>query len=519
MPFDSAGWCNDMQNKNGKSGTKTIGLVVVAFLMFSAIATLVVAFPDFYDVYDPDEWSEVTTGTGDLTFPSEAGWDWMGGTTVAPAFPNARVMVENSTGSLFVVYARAMAVGNDTRTGIELATSNDLGATWTETAVINGSAVFSYGLPSIDIDSSDNLHVAWICYDHLHYDSWINYANDSGGDWLDIIINKQVGWNLTYPVIQVNSSDVAVVVWQGINQSYHSTALFGWHTHRAENDTVYMLGVESPTEEGIHDSYKYPSVAIAANDTVWVSFHQVNVTHTTHRVGVAHYDVDLSHIAHNKTFASNQSRNACIALNETGSVVVAYKSYNATDSSIVLSIQNSSTDYSLWTHITMDEYTEEGTWIYPSVAVDSSDEIVVTSMVASEIDFGWFWGNATIAGLDDSDFIEPPHDYILYSFTHLKWNSHNRNGQDFADQTLWILELVYGDDSTYLSTSIVLMGQSIDGSYTHPSDPTPLPTTMAERMTSITEMLTSFFPVVIVIGIIVIFLGIFMVPKGGKQNG
>ena len=507
-----------MRNGTEQNGKRTMVLVVATIFMFSAIAALAMAFPEFDDVYDPSEWSLVTDGSGDLTFPEEGGWDWMTGDTVAPAFPNARIMVENSTGSLFVVYARAIDVGGDTRTGIELATSDDLGTTWTETSIIDGSAVFSYGLPSIDIDSSDNLHVAWICYDHLHYDSWINYANDSGGDWLDITINKQLGWNLTYPAVQVNSTDVAYVVWQGINQSFHNTAIFGWHTYRAENDTVYMLGVESPTEEGIHDSYKYPSVAIAANDTVWVSYHQVNASHASHRVGVAHYGAGLSYTAKTVECSFNQSRNACIALNESGSVVIAYKEYNTTDSSIRLSIQNDSTDYSLWTHIIMDEYTDEGTWIYPSVAVNSIDEIVVTSSVTSDSDYGWFWGNATFdGGLLDSGFIEPPHEYILYSFTHLKWNSHNRNGQSHGDNTLWILEVEFGDDDAYLGTDIVLMGNQITGTYTHPSDPTP-PPAAATDLSSVATLLAAFIPVVIIIGIVFMLLGMFVGDAFGKKD-
>jgi hypothetical protein len=126
---------------------------------------------------------------------------------------------------------------------------------------------------------------------------------------------------------------------------------------------------------------------------------------------------------------------------------------------------------------------------------------------------GMFYGNLTDDGETNIGYITPPHDYVLFTFSHQKWNSHNRNGQNYGDCTLWIIELDSGE--SYVSTTIVAMGWGLGiggGSYTFPADPTPPP---ASIFGGTTQTLVGVIPVVVVLGIIVMFVGIFL---GGEKK-
>jgi len=513
--------------KNNRERKQNVCVVIVAaFLLAASAIGLANAFmPDLDETYDTSRWEVVVEGTGGVIFPDEWSPDYLFGDTVAPAYPNARIMTENTTSGLQVVFAQANPVGvGDTSIGIVLATSPDLGITWAYETIVEGAAGFMYGLPTMDIDSNDFLHIAYIAFDRVNNISHIEYVNNTGGDWTNIISLEQADWNQTYPALQVNSSDVAYVVWQSIDTTHGVSTLFGWSNNRLANDIIYVLGDDWPVSpepfDGFH--FKYPSIAIAQNDSLLVSYHGVDHTTEVHRVGVSLFTPLIGYVGSYKAVAhTQQARNANIALNETDCVVLTYKWYDtvANTSGVMLSIQNETADLSAWNNTVLSTYDYHGVWIYPSVSALNTEEYIVTSMVVdtrTATQRGMFYANLTEDGETAVGYIAPPHDYVLYVFAHQKWSSHNRNGQNFGDCTLWIIELDFAED--YVATTIVAMGWGLGiggGSYTSPPDPTP-PTITPGVFADAVSILAGLLPVIVIFGILLL---LFSAVFGGEMLG
>jgi len=135
-------------------------------------------------------------------------------------YANGRRLVRLSDGTLYCVYFK-MGVS---RWQIYVKKSTDDGATWTDETRIStyaGMDGYHQMVPSIAIDSSDNLHVVWQGKaTGFTSQNQIWYNKYTGGAWAGPVrISDFAGMSTKgqrYPSIAVDSSDNLHVVWDGM---------------------------------------------------------------------------------------------------------------------------------------------------------------------------------------------------------------------------------------------------------------------------------------------------------------
>jgi phage terminase large subunit-like protein len=130
--------------------------------------------------------------------------------------------------------------------------STDGGATWA-TKRLTWSAGHSY-IPTIAIDSADNIHVVWYDYASSNYEIFYKKSTDGGTTW----ITKRLTWNpgnSYYPAIAIDSTDNIHVAWfdstpPGNYEIYYTGSTNGgatWKAKRLTWNTAYSSGTAIAT--------------------------------------------------------------------------------------------------------------------------------------------------------------------------------------------------------------------------------------------------------------------------------
>jgi hypothetical protein len=153
-------------------------------------------------------------------------------------YSGQRKMAVDNTGNIYVAYRKAPpGISQDE---IYVATSKDNGKTWTDlgggpVAIVNAPPVVSgitqgggtgkdQRVPSIAIDSKNQIHIVWYGRDQLFTganDRQIKYARWNGAAWSPWInISPVTGFTTStywqeHPVIVVGKNDVLHILWEG----------------------------------------------------------------------------------------------------------------------------------------------------------------------------------------------------------------------------------------------------------------------------------------------------------------
>jgi hypothetical protein len=180
-----------------------------------------------------------------------------------PVGSNGRQVARDSAGNLYAVYQNEGAGSN---LNIFLAKSTDEGQTWTPQAVTT-DANYMQQIPSIAIDSHDNLHVVW---DGATADSLVNhqirYREYTNGVWQPIVELTTDANNYQYgTALAIDSQDNLHVVWGGGT----ADSLGNINIRYRE----YTNGVWQPIVELTTDAVNYqetPSIAIDSSDNIHV---------------------------------------------------------------------------------------------------------------------------------------------------------------------------------------------------------------------------------------------------------
>jgi hypothetical protein len=153
-------------------------------------------------------------------------------------YSGQRKMTVDSTGNIYVAYRKAPPGLSEAE--IYVAVSKDNGKTWTNlgggpVAVVNAPSVVSgivqgggsgkdQRVPSIAIDSKNQIHVVWYGRDQVYTganDRQIKYARWNGAAWSSWInISPVTGFTTStywqeHPVVLVGKNDVLHVLWEG----------------------------------------------------------------------------------------------------------------------------------------------------------------------------------------------------------------------------------------------------------------------------------------------------------------
>ncbi|TRZ52769.1 MAG: hypothetical protein D4S01_02360 [Dehalococcoidia bacterium] len=248
------------------------------------------------------------------------------GTTSTPAYNNARTMVKDSSGNLWIVYPKYA-----TGTQIYCNKSTDNGITWTnETAITTGN--YNRYAPAIAIDSSNNLHVVWYgqhagstSYYQIRY---VKYTASTTSWGTPESLTTEASEHQQYPSIAVDSSDNLHVVWWG----QHS----GSTTYNQIRYRKYTLGtttwetiVNLTTEASEHQ--QYPSIAVDPSDNLHVVWHgQDAVSPSYDQIRYKKFTAGGAWGAiSNITSGDYYQYGPCIAVDSSSNLYVAWYGHNA----------------------------------------------------------------------------------------------------------------------------------------------------------------------------------------------
>ena len=186
-------------------------------------------------------------------------------------YANSRKLVRLSSGVLYCVYHRTEAE----RWQIYVKKSIDNGITWTDETLIStypGMADYHQMLPSVAADSSDNLHVVWYGMATgytTQYQVWYAKYTTSWSEPVRISDYAGMeGYHQRYPSISVDGSDNIHVAWDGGATGFANSQI--WY---AKYTTTWSEPVRISLYEGMN-SYEQsqPAIAIDSNDYVHVAW-------------------------------------------------------------------------------------------------------------------------------------------------------------------------------------------------------------------------------------------------------
>ena len=198
-------------------------------------------------------------------------------------FGYQRKLVRTSDGTLYAVYTKLLAAQYQ----VYVIRSVDEGATWTDDTRISTAANMATNLQqssSMAVDSSDRLHIVWRGYGMGHAQPQIWYALYDGSWHTPIRISTQaLGTEVqNYPSIAVDSSDNLHVAWEG--QPGTPNVLI-WYTTAVPpyGATEWVAPVVISTAGGMGTYAQYnAAITVDSNDYIHVVWRGKATGFTTH---------------------------------------------------------------------------------------------------------------------------------------------------------------------------------------------------------------------------------------------
>jgi len=429
-------------------------ILAVALCALFLMPTAIGAFPERLN-YTPSQWEEIVEEDyEDFAFLT--------------AFPNARISVMNSTGYRFVFFAGI----NDTldKSAILYSYSVD-GETWSDIEVAYQNSTYNCTFPSAAIDSEDTIHLAF-CLGNLT-DADIYYTNSSSGDFDEAIFISEdtEGWAEFFPAVAVDENDIAHITWEATNLT-HDTSRILYTNSSGFLSIENIRGTKYPDED-TEISYYYPSIAINSSGAYYIAYFWYNSTSEYTRVG-CYKDYGGSAVV-NDNIGYNQSRNPCIAINSTDEIWITYKRYNTTEDIAEIGVTHfPSPSLALLSHTHTQNYSGANTTLYPSIALSSDDQMLITTTPNGEMDW---WKIEDDVVLDNDTYYTNNASHI-WLFTNLRWaNFYNPTsdagdlfifGYSFINESVTIAGLWFTDYVTPEEDDDIPTGGG--GGYTPPSD-------------------------------------------------
>lgn len=329
-----------------------------------------------------------------------------------PFSPNKKVNTENAS----TQWKPSIAVGSsgtiyvaweDERYGdwdIFFAKSTDGGETWTEPniRVCNDTTNASQGKPTIAVDSSDNIYVAW--EDERNGDLDIYFANstDGGATWTDPDVRVSTDTtNATQkaPTIAAGSTGTVYLAWQDFRHPTHWDIYFANSTDGGSTWTNPNVRVN---EAGIANRFE-PAIAVdSTTGTVYVAWQD-------YRSG--DWDIYIANSTDGgdtwtdpNVRVSSDTTNATqiyptIAVGSAGTVYLAWQDERSGNTDIYFA--KSIDGGEIWTHpnVKVKTKNDEVNQYYPALGVDSFGTVyVVWQDIRGSTHYDVFFTNSTDGG-------------------------------------------------------------------------------------------------------------------------
>lgn len=452
--------------------------------------------------YSSNGWATVSGGGGEIT--------------LLPTLPNARMSCELSNGTLYAVYADYNCYDNYS---IFLSYSENNGLTWHRDALVYNSSGNTCILPTIAADSNDILHIAFCKMNNSNNQFDIFYTNNSGGSFTETNTTEFNGWlqrqfNDTIPAIAVDSANEVHITWQGMNMS-ENTGYAIFYTNSTDLSSVITIGGNSDQDcaEWTYtpEAYYYPSIAVNSTDWVYISYFTKNLSQGDYyHIGILNYNGSDDGKTSNNTILDykNQSRNACICINSTNEIIMAFKQYNGTahvSNASICHFTGGNLTKSFAVNTTpLKNYANDSYWIYPTVSISakSTAEILVSAIptlwaVSSYMEW-WVYDDltGTITANDTYNLLVGGNEPGLAIITNQKWAYYNNPHDDRGDMFIYWLNADYG------------MRYSFD---------TPESVGTSEMYTDMYNSLGTFIPLIVMLILMAIALAYIGVSWGGKH--
>jgi outer membrane protein assembly factor BamB len=179
----------------------------------------------------------------------------------------------DSNDNLHVVWS-AGGKGTSVDEQVSYINSTDVGSTWSGIQVLTDEANDGDDMwyPSIAINSTDSVHVVYMCEDYANgYDQILHQESDDGGiswsTWTSDAITSDSSYNQKNPCLAIDDNDVLHVSWYGDNQNTKDQVGYSY------NDGSWSV-VEWLTTDTVYDQGLYgPTISITDNDYVYVIWH------------------------------------------------------------------------------------------------------------------------------------------------------------------------------------------------------------------------------------------------------
>jgi len=283
------------------------------------------------------------------------------------AYNGKRSLARKSNGDLWCTYSRS----DGTTQQIYCAYSTDGGENWNEEQVTNQTAGNDQGYPSIAIDSSDNVHIVW---QGLGWGTNTGYTNiqyrERTTSWqTQEAVTDEANVEISYPSIAIDSSDNIHVAWTGrgylpeftaSNIQYRKRTIEGWQTQ------------EAVTVEGI-DQF-CPSIAIDSADNIHVVWVEGSVLSVQYKKRTTSWQTQEAVTEEGYSY-DDLSSSPSIAIDSADNIHVVWRAWNCGTNSDYFNIQYRERTTSWQTQEAITDIAAEQ-WD-ASIAIDSSDNIHV----------------------------------------------------------------------------------------------------------------------------------------------
>jgi hypothetical protein len=243
--------------------------------------TVYVAWQDFRAMTDFDIYFSKSTDGGATWLAS----DVMVNLDATNSDQFTPTIAVNETDVLFVAWQDERLGDSD----IFFSKSVNGGLTWSPNARINSDDPGnSSSNPSITVDDSGNIYLAWQDNRDGNYDIYFSKSSDGGTSWsTDIRVDDDAGSaNQRAPSIAVNATGDIFIVWEDFRSNSDFDVYFAKSTNGGANWSIPNVRVNDDVTSRKQEK---PSLAVSPNGTAYVAWHD-------ERTSATNFDIFFSYL-------------------------------------------------------------------------------------------------------------------------------------------------------------------------------------------------------------------------------